>query len=168
MNVCRASVNDLGSVTVTPAVDWTRVWMVVVLSAEAAQLNFALVQFVLLPVTAQKFQRETLYKSARPRSAAVMFTDVAVAAALPRAALFRAVVVRPEKWSDLLRMFLRFCRSEEEMERFFVLTSKRSKFLFEIPDSMTIKMQTRLAKVKPNGKPTQTNLPKPILSLSLY
>jgi len=161
----------LGSVTVTPAVDWTRVWMVVVLSAEAAQLNFALVQFVLLPVTAQKFQRETLYKSARPRSAAVMFTDVAVAAALPRAALFRAVVVRPEKWSTpgaLLRMFLRFCRSEEEKERFFVLTSKRSKFLFEIPDSMTIKMQTRLAKVKPNGKPTQTNLPKPILSLSLY
>jgi hypothetical protein len=91
--------------------------------------------------------------------------DDEVEAALPRAA-----TVRAEKWSSgsaigtLLRRSLRFVRSEEEMERFLVLISKRSRFLSVIPESMAIRMHTRLAKVKPNGKPTQTNLPKPMIA----
>jgi len=89
-----------------------------------------------------------------------MLIEAAVAAALPRAA-----IVRPEKWSSLLTRFSRFCKSEEEMDRFCVLTSKRSRFLFVIPESIAIKMHTRLAKVKPNGKPTQTNLPKPMIAV---
>lgn len=86
------------------------------------------------------------------------------------AALLRAVEVSaPMEWSPgsaigtLLRRSLRFVRSEEEMERFLVLISKRSRFLSVIPESMAIRMHTRLAKVKPNGKPTQTNLPKPMI-----
>lgn len=92
--------------------------------------------------------------------------DVAVEAALLRAELVSA----PMSWSDgsaigtLLRRSLRFVRSEEEMERFLVLISKRSRFLSVIPESMAIRMHTRLAKVKPNGKPTQTNLPKPMIA----
>jgi len=87
------------------------------------------------------------------------------------AALVRAATVRAEKWSSgaasLLNLtrFSRFVRSEEEMERFCVLTSNMSRFLFVIPANMEIRMHTRLAKVKPNGKPTQTKRPKPMVKV---
>lgn len=51
------------------------------------------------------------------------------------------------------------------MDRFLVLISKRSRFLFETPASIAMRIQTRLARVKPNGKPTQINLPTPMLTV---
>jgi len=80
------------------------------------------------------------------------------------AALFRAAVVRPEKWSAgvLLTRFSRFWRDDEEIERFCALTSNISRFLFVTPASIAIRMHIRLAKVKPNGRATQTNRPAPI------
>jgi len=87
------------------------------------------------------------------------------------AALVRAATVRLEKWSsgaasllNLMR-FSRFVRSEEEMERFCVLTSNMSRFLFVIPANMAIRMHTRLASVNPNGKPTQMKRPKPMVKV---
>jgi len=53
VKVWRALVKDVGRVTVTPEVEEASFSMVVVLSAVAAQLNSAFVQFVLLPVTEQ-------------------------------------------------------------------------------------------------------------------
>jgi len=163
LKVLREVVNSLGRWTVTPALVEARASMVLVLRDEEAQSNFAFVQLVLLPVVEQKFQRLTLYLSARPRSAAVML----MGSLGPRAA-----VVRLERsllgTGDLFRRSARFSREDEEMERFWVLISNMSRFLFVIPESMTIKMHTRLAKVRPNGTATQTNLPAPILLLIWY
>jgi hypothetical protein len=52
----------------------------------------------------------------------------------------------------------------EEIERFWVLISNISRFLFVTPASMEIKMHIMLPKVSPNGRATQTNLPAPILN----
>lgn len=74
-----------------------------------------------------------------------------------------AATMRPEKWSARLVRSARFPREDGEMERFCVLTANMSRFLSVTPASMTIRMQIRLAMVKPNGRATQTNLPAPIL-----
>ena len=57
----------------------------------------------------------------------------------------------------------RFWRSEEEMDRFLVLISNMSRFLLVMPESMVMRIQTKLAIVRPYGTATQTNLPAPIL-----
>jgi len=53
VKVLSALVRDLGRVTVTPEVDEASFSIVVVLSADAAQLNSAFVQLVLEPVFEQ-------------------------------------------------------------------------------------------------------------------
>jgi hypothetical protein len=155
--VLSPEVISFGRVTVTPAVVEASFSMVVVFKDEAAQLNLAFVQVVLVPLVEQKFHIEILYLSARPRSAAVILISFGA----------RAWIVRPEKCSagvgSLLARLARFWRDDEEMERFFVLTSNISRFLFVIPASIVIRMHTRLARVKPNGKATHRNLPAPIL-----
>ena len=74
-----------------------------------------------------------------------------------------AAIVRAEKWVSRFVRPARFSSDDEEMERFCVLTANMSRFLSVIPANIAIKMQIRLAKVKPNGRATQTNLPAPIL-----
>ena len=72
IKVLRAEVTSLGKVAFTPFVV-ARVVIVVVLRAEAAQLNFPLVQLVFFPDTVQYPHRLISYASARLKSAAVMF-----------------------------------------------------------------------------------------------
>jgi len=78
---------------------------------------------------------------------------------------FRAEVVRVEMSGLRLKISdARFSRELEEIERFWVLISNISRFLFVTPASMEIKMHIMLPKVSPNGRATQTNLPAPILN----
>jgi hypothetical protein len=77
---------------------------------------------------------------------------------------FRAVVVSNVMGVTRLKISeARFSREFEEIERFWVLISNISRFLFVTPASMEIKMHIMLTNVSPNGKATQTNLPAPIL-----
>lgn len=62
---------------------------------------------------------------------------------------------------------MRFSREEEDIERLAVLISNMSKDLFVTPASMTMRIQTRLARVSPNGTATQTKRPAPMVLILL-
>lgn len=84
----------------------------------------------------------------------------------------RPATVRAERESpgtgERLARSTRFARDEEDIERFWVLISNMSRDLLVMPASITIRIQTRLASVSPNGRATQTNLPAPIVLLLLF
>lgn len=110
-----------------------------------------------------------MYESASPRSVAVKLTPLlrtlltALLAALLRPALTSFPRSSPRFSSRFLISSAKFAREEEEIERSFMLTSNMSRLCEVIPDSITIKVHTREAMVKPNGIATHKNRPKPIL-----
>lgn len=75
----------------------------------------------------------------------------------------KAATVRSAR-PRLRKEFSRLRRAEEEIERLVVFTAKMSRDLSVTPASDAMRRQTKLARVKPNGTPTQRNRPKPMIA----
>lgn len=74
----------------------------------------------------------------------------------------KAATVRSAR-PRLRKRFSRLRSAEEEIERLVVLTTKMSRDLSVTPARDAMRRQTKLARVKPNGTPTQRNRPKPMI-----
>lgn len=79
------------------------------------------------------------------------------------------VEVKAETWRSprprFVTDFSRLRRVEEEIERLAVFTVKSSRDLSVTPARAAMRRQTKLARVKPNGTPTQRKRPKPMISV---